>query len=240
MRTRAIVIVAAVSLGLSLAAPAGATRSTGASIHSVTSVLSDVKAFGDAKFFGSTNSVTFNQPIVGIAGTNSTRGYVEVASDGGVFTFGDAKFFGSLGGPRLDQSIAIAITGIAARPAGDGYWMADADGRGFPFGRAPELGNATSSDLSMPVVAIASTPSGRGLWLAGRGASATAPEQVTEPGCANLPERASGVLAPGLCHRTSARRSASSGRADVWPSARVAAVRRETVARQSGVPRRHG
>ncbi len=267
MRTRAaIVIVAAVSLGLSLAAPGGATRSTGATSHSTTSVFPDVKAFGDANFVGATNSGTFNQPIVGVAGTTSTRGYSLVASDGGVFTFGDAKFFGSLGGthlnqpivgiattptgngywlvasdggvftfggakffgslggthlnqpivgiargpvgagywlvasdggvfsfggakffgslggPRLDQS--VAITGMAARPAGDGYWMADADGRVFKFGRAPGLGDAVGSDLSMPVVAIAPTATGRGFWIAGRGASAVAPEPVTEPGCA--------------------------------------------------------
>jgi hypothetical protein len=267
MRTRSVIlVVAAASFGLSLAAPAGATRGTGAPIHSATSVLSDVKAFGDATFSGSTNSVTFNQPIVGVEGTTSTRGYWEVASDGGVFTFGDAKFFGSMGRVHLNQPIVgiaatpsasgywlvasdggvfafgdakyrgsmggtplsqpvvgiarasvgvgywlvasdggvftfgtakffgslggepldqtVAITGIAARPAGDGYWMADADGRVFPFGRAAGLGNAAASDLSMPVVAIASTPSGRGFWLAGRGASAAAPEQVAEPGCA--------------------------------------------------------
>lgn len=36
-----------------------------------------------------------NQPIVGMAPTDTGHGYYLVAQDGGVFTFGDAAFHGS-------------------------------------------------------------------------------------------------------------------------------------------------
>jgi hypothetical protein len=162
MRTRAVIlVVAAVSLGLSLAAPAGATRSTGAEGLSTTPVLPDVKAFGDAEFFGATNSGTFNQPIVGVAGTNSTRGYWEVARDGGVFAFGDATFLGSMGGTHLNQP----VVGIAATPPGNGYWLVASDGGVFGFGDATFLGSMGGTHLNQPVVGIATTPTGNGYWL---------------------------------------------------------------------------
>jgi hypothetical protein len=46
-----------------------------------------------------------------------------VAVDGGVFTFGRARFFGSAPG----AGIGGVIAGFAARPQGDGYWLAAAD-----------------------------------------------------------------------------------------------------------------
>ena len=64
-------MIAAVSLGIALASPAGAA----APVHP------DVRAFGDAAFVGSTSEVTLNQPIVGIAGTKSAHGYWEAATD---------------------------------------------------------------------------------------------------------------------------------------------------------------
>jgi N-acetylmuramoyl-L-alanine amidase len=42
-----------------------------------------------------------------------------VASDGGIFTFGDATFYGSEGGVQL----ATSVVGMAATPAGNGYWL---------------------------------------------------------------------------------------------------------------------
>ena len=162
MRTRFVILVVAVlSLGLSCAAPAGATRSTGTSIHSATSVLSDVQTFGDAKFFGSTNSVTFNQPIVGVEGTKTALGYWEVASDGGVFAFGDAKFFGALGSTHLNQP----VVGIATTPTGNGYWLVASDGGVFAFGDAKFFGSMGATHLSQPVVGIAPASVGVGYWL---------------------------------------------------------------------------
>jgi len=162
MRTRVgILVVAAISLGLLLVSPAGAANSTGAASHSITTTLPDVKAFGDAQFLGSTNSATFNEPIVGVAGTKSTRGYWEVAGDGGVFAFGDAKFFGSMGSAHLNQP----IVGIATTRTENGYWLVASDGGVFTFGDAKYRGSMGATHLHQPVVGIATTPTGNGYWL---------------------------------------------------------------------------
>jgi hypothetical protein len=69
MRGRAFfMVVGAMTLGFSLVSPADAEIDVGATSVGTASPL-DVKAFGDAEFFGATSSVTFNQPIAGIAGT---------------------------------------------------------------------------------------------------------------------------------------------------------------------------
>ena len=84
--------------------------------------LADVEPIGDAGFYGSTSSVTFNQPVVGIAATPSSHGYWEAAIDGGVYAYGDAHYRGSMGGTHLNQP----IVGIAATKTGNGYWLAAA------------------------------------------------------------------------------------------------------------------
>ena len=163
MRIRSIIlVVAAVSLGFAIASPAGATRITGRGSRAVTLALPDVKAFGDAKFVGSTNSGTFNQPIVGIAGTKSAQGYWEAARDGGVFTFGAAKFFGSMGAAHLNGP----VVGIAATPTGNGYWLAARDGGVFAFGDAKFRGSTGGTHLNQPVVGMTGTLDGAGYWLA--------------------------------------------------------------------------
>jgi hypothetical protein len=55
--------------------------------------------YGDAQFYGSTGSLTLNQPIVGMAATPDGGGYWLLASDAGVFTYGDAQFSGSAQSP---------------------------------------------------------------------------------------------------------------------------------------------
>src|SRR4051812_786949 len=108
MRGRAFVVaVGAITLALAVVARADGV---------VSASPPDVEAFGDARFFGATNSVSFNRPIVGIAGTRSSRGYWETATDGGVFAFGDARFHGSMGGTHLNEP----VVGIAASPTGRG------------------------------------------------------------------------------------------------------------------------
>ena len=79
-----------------------------------------VLSFGDARFFGSTGSVSLREPIVGMAATRSGGGYWLVASDGGVFSFGDARFFGSGAGAIAAGRSAL---GIATPPGRDGYWL---------------------------------------------------------------------------------------------------------------------
>ena len=54
------------------------------------------------------------------------------AGNGGIFVFGDAGFYGSTGGLALSQP----IVGMAATPAGHGYWLVASDGGIFAFGDA--------------------------------------------------------------------------------------------------------
>ena len=88
------------------------------------------------------------------------KGYWMVASDGGLFTFG-THYFGSRGG----HPGAPPIVGMAVRPDGLGYWLADAAGNVFPFGSAGHFGSASAKPLVKPIVAIATTPDGKGYWL---------------------------------------------------------------------------
>jgi ribosomal protein L24E len=116
-------------------------------------------SFADAAFYGSTGAVKLNQPIVGMAPTQSGRGYWLVASDGGIFSFGDASFHGSTGNIKLNQP----IVGMTSTPSGDGYWMVAADGGVFAFD-APSFGSAAGQSRSN-AVAMASTRTGQGYWV---------------------------------------------------------------------------
>jgi ribosomal protein L24E len=120
--------------------------------------------FGDAADFGSMRGKPLAQPIVGMAGTRTGKGYWLVARDGGIFSFGDATFFGSTGAIRLNQP----IVGITATPTGRGYWFVAADGGVFSFGDARFLGSTGAIRLNQPIVGMAATPTGRGYWLVAR------------------------------------------------------------------------
>ncbi len=147
MLSASLVVVAILPFAPSLAADAIA--------------ITDVHAFGDAGFFGSTAGHTLNAPLVGMAPTATGHGYWLIARDGGVFTFGDARFFGSTGNLHLTQP----IVGIAATPSGHGYWMVASDGGVFAFGDARFFGSTGHLALRLPVVGMAATPSGHGYWL---------------------------------------------------------------------------
>ena len=67
-------------------------------------------AYGDARFYGSTGTITLNKPVVGMAATLTGHGYWLVASDGGLFAYGDAPFFGSTGTITLNRP----VVGMAA------------------------------------------------------------------------------------------------------------------------------
>jgi hypothetical protein len=86
-----------------------------------------------------------------------------VASDGGIFAFGEAAYEGSL--PHLGVTVDD-IVGIAAAPAGGGYWAVAADGGVFAFGTAAFHGSIGGQPLVRPVVGMASTPDGGGYWEA--------------------------------------------------------------------------
>jgi len=138
------------SVGLvSTAATCTATFSTSGSF-TITAAYS-----GDPLSASSTSSAL--DQIVGHAG----KGYLLVASDGGVFDYGDAGFFGSAGTLPLNKP----IVGIASTPDGKGYWLVASDGGVFDYGDAGFFGSAGALPLNKPIVGIASTPDGKGYWL---------------------------------------------------------------------------
>jgi hypothetical protein len=79
-----------------------------------------------------------------------------VGKDGGVFAFGDAVYAGSLPADHVHVS---NIVGIAANPAGGGYWLVGTDGGTFGFGSAPYLGSLPGLNIHVSnIVGITATP----------------------------------------------------------------------------------
>jgi hypothetical protein len=88
-----------------------------------------------------------------VAGTNPAPNSVQA--------FGPAPQLGSEAGVALHAG----VVGIAADPAGPGYWLVAADGGVFAFGRAPFYGSTGNEQLNAPIVAMAATRDGHGYWL---------------------------------------------------------------------------
>ncbi len=59
-------------------------------------------------------------------------GYIEAASDGGLFAFPKAQFYGSMGGKPLNKP----VVGVVSTPDNKGYWEVASDGGIFNFGDA--------------------------------------------------------------------------------------------------------
>ncbi len=90
----------------------------------------------------------------------SQRGYLTVASDGGIFAFGQ-DFCGSTGSLTLNKP----VVGMAAVPGQSGYWLVASDGGIFDYGNAGFYGSTGSLKLNAPVEGMAATPDGKGYWL---------------------------------------------------------------------------
>jgi hypothetical protein len=88
------------------------------------------------------------------------RGYLTVASDGGIFAFGQ-DFCGSTGSLALNKP----VVGMAAVPGQGGYWLVASDGGIFSYGNAGFYGSTGSLRLNQPVVGMAATGDGKGYWL---------------------------------------------------------------------------
>jgi len=86
-------------------------------------------------------------------------GYLEVGSDGSIYSF-SALNLGGMGGHPLNQP----IVGMAATPDGKGYWLVASDGGIFTFGDAGFYGSMGGKPLNKPIVGMASTPDGLGYW----------------------------------------------------------------------------
>jgi len=78
-----------------------------------------------------------------------------------LFAFGAAPDLGS----TVDVPLPGTLVGMAATPAGNGYWLVASDGGVFAFGDARFFGSTGGIRLVSPVVGIAATPTGNGYWL---------------------------------------------------------------------------
>ena len=105
--------------------------------------------FGDAVAHSSATDVGPHS-IVGMAADTATNGYWLISAGGTVFAF-DAPTYGSIAG----YGIADAMTGIQALPGGSGYRLVDTGGELFCYGLATDLGTASATAPTQPVVAIA-------------------------------------------------------------------------------------
>ena len=110
----------------------------------------DVRAFGDARVYGSMRAKALAKPIVGIAATTTGKGYWLVATDGGIFGFGDARFYGSTGAIRLNKP----IVGMSASPSSRGYWFVASDGGVFAYGDARFFGSFSRSPAAVVGMAV--------------------------------------------------------------------------------------
>ena len=61
--------------------------------------------------------------------------------------------------------LASPVTGMAATPDGNGYWLVDAQGAVSSHGSAVSYGSMSGQHLNAPINHIVSTPDGRGYWL---------------------------------------------------------------------------
>jgi hypothetical protein len=65
----------------------------------------------------------------------------------------------------LPPGLASPVTGMAATPDGDGYWLVDAEGAVSSHGSAVGYGSMAGQHLNAPINHIVATPDGRGYWL---------------------------------------------------------------------------
>ncbi|HWE56937.1 MAG TPA: fibronectin type III domain-containing protein [Acidimicrobiales bacterium] len=121
-----------------------------------------VTAVGAAPWHGDLAGVDHPpSPIVAMAATGDSGGYILVAADGGVFSYGNAKFYGSPAGRHL----SAPIVSVAFTPDGGGYWMTASDGGVFAYGDAQFQGSTGGLHLYRPIVSMSVDKATGGYWL---------------------------------------------------------------------------
>ena len=65
----------------------------------------------------------------------------------------------------LPPGLASPVTGMAAAPDGNGYWLVDAAGGASSHGSAVGYGSMAGQHLNAPINHIVATPDGKGYWL---------------------------------------------------------------------------
>jgi hypothetical protein len=156
MKRALMVSMVALALVMAGVVPAGAemTAQRGEAKWTVTAD-GKVSASGrGAKTYGDASGIDLWQPIVGIAVTQSGKGYWLAARDSGVFTYGDAAFHGNLISQLIvrDKLAPGTLTGenimrylhgeiVDIVSTGNGYYLLGKDGGVFTFGRLPFHGS---------------------------------------------------------------------------------------------------
>jgi beta-glucosidase-like glycosyl hydrolase len=120
----------------------------------------------------------YSQPAAAVAAIAAGADMVMIDASQWQATVGalsDALIGGRLSQTAVDASVAriLAAKGLAtcptvtmaARPAGDGYWLATSGGNVSAFGDAPLAGSLGGVALARPIVGMAATSTGRGYWL---------------------------------------------------------------------------
>ena len=129
----------------------------------VVSANGTVKAFGDAKSYGSLSVKKLRgATVAAIAAAPNGTGYWLATSKGAVFAFGSAKRYGSVPAKRLSGT----IRSVAVQTNGKGYWLASSTGAVYAFGSAKSYGAVAKGKVSGTVEEMARTSNGRGYWLA--------------------------------------------------------------------------
>ncbi|MCA1845927.1 MAG: L,D-transpeptidase family protein, partial [Actinobacteria bacterium] len=114
---------------------------------------------------------TLHGAVVGIAASQTGKGYWLAADDGGVYAYGDAPFLGAMN----EGALPAPVAGIAAPASGGGYWLVGRDGQIYAFG-VPDKGSpADGGAVEGTAVGIAAND-GDGYWIA------HGEPFVTEPG----------------------------------------------------------
>jgi hypothetical protein len=112
-------------------------------------------------------------PAVGLASSGNTWPTTLVAGAASrsgkdlrfVRANGSVSGFGATFGGAQDLPLTQPITGMAATPTGNGYWLVAGDGGIFTFGDARFYGSMGAAHLNQPVFSMAATKNGRGYWL---------------------------------------------------------------------------
>jgi len=107
---------------------------------------------------GSTGCYTTAEPV----GTDIvTVSFYDVT---GVYASSTSTFVLNVSASSPAGTLTSAV-GMAANPAGSGYWIVDARGDVDAFGAAANDGSLTGIHLNAPITHIVSTPDGQGYWL---------------------------------------------------------------------------
>ena len=146
-------------LSISISNAAGIERSPGGNGYYVFGLDGGVFSFGDATYHG---NMLGDGLVVGMA-VDPGGGYWLVNSAGKVTAHGTTFY-----GDAHSLSLAAPITGMAATPSGNGYYLVGQDGGVFTYGDAVYHGGTTGINLVDVIVSIEVEGDNSGYLLAAR------------------------------------------------------------------------